>query len=100
MSDGILFFPGIMSNRFWKIVWGPAVKDKLDQVGEVKNFVVDCNVLEWCKTAHARSQAEDEKRKMNEIEETKKAEKEARKKTELQQKKLELDNIEQKLKVI
>ena len=49
------------------------------------------------KTAHARSQAEDEKRKMKKIEETEKVEIEARKKTELQQKKLELDGIEQKL---
>ena len=62
----------------------------------MKNFVVDCKVLESCKTAHARSQAEDKKRKMKEIEETKMAEKEARKKTELQQKKLELDDVEQK----
>ena len=100
MSDGILFFPDIMSDRFWKIICSPAVRDKLHQVGEVKNFVVDCKVLESCKTAHARSQAEDKKRKMKKIEETKKAEKEARKKTELQRKKLELDNIKQKLKVI
>ena len=73
------------------------VKDQLHQVGGVKNFIIDRNLLESCKTAHARSQAEDEKRKMEEIEETKKAEKEARKKAELQQKKLELDDIEQKL---
>ena len=72
------------------------VKDKLHQVGGVMNFVIDRNPLESCKTAHARSQAEDKKRKMEEIEETKMAEKEARKKTELQQKKLELDGIEQK----
>ena len=63
----------------------------------MKNFVIDRNLLESCKTAHARSQAEDEKRKMKEIEETKKAEKETRKKTVLQHKKLELDDIEQKL---
>ena len=62
------------------------VKDKLHQVGGVKNFVVDRNLLESCKTAHARSQAEDEKRRRKEIGETKKAEKKARKKTELQQK--------------
>ena len=37
-------------------------KDKLYQVGGVKNFVTDHNLLESCKTAHARSQAEDEKR--------------------------------------
>ena len=73
------------------------VKDKLYQVGGVKNFVIDSNLMESCKTAHAKSQAEDEKKKMKEIEETKKAEKEARKKTELQQKKLELDDIEEKL---
>ena len=77
------------------------VKDKLHQVGGEKNFVIDrysrTLLQESCKTAHARSQAEDEKRKIKEIEETKKAEKEARKKTELQQKKLEVDNIEQKL---
>ena len=75
----------------------PPVKDKLHQVKGVKNFVIDCNLVESCKTAHARSQAEDEKRKMKEIEETKKVEIEAREKTELQQKKLELDGIEQKL---
>ena len=72
------------------------VKDKLQQVGGVKNIVIDRSPLESCKTAHARSQAEDKKRKMKKIEETKMAEKEARKKTELQQKKLELDDIEQK----
>ena len=54
------------------------VKDKLHQVGGVKNFVIDCNLLESCETAHARSQAEGEKRK---VKETKKAGKEARKKT-------------------
>ena len=57
------------------------VKDKLHQVGGVKNFVIDCNLLESCETAHARSQVEGEKRKVKEIEETKKAGKEARKKT-------------------
>ena len=35
------------------------VKDKLYQVGGVKNFVTDHNLLESCKTVHARSQAED-----------------------------------------
>ena len=74
------------------------VKDKLDQVGGVKNFVIGRSLLESCETAHARSQAEDEKRKMKEIEETKKAEKEARKKIELEQRKLELDDIKQKLR--
>ena len=73
------------------------VKGKLHQVGEEKNFAIDRSLLESCKTANARSQSEDEKRKMKEIEETKKAEKEARKKPELQQKKVELDNIEQEL---
>ena len=48
----------------------------------MKNFVIDRNLLESCKTAHARSQAEDEKGKMKDTEEAKKAEKEARKKTE------------------
>ena len=67
----------------------PPVKDKLHQVGGVKNFVIDRSLLESCKTAHVRSQAEDEKRKMKVTHETKKVEEEARKKTELQQKKLD-----------
>ena len=67
----------------------PPVKDKLHQVGGVKNFAIDRSLLESCKTAHVRSQAEDEKRKMKVTHETKKVEKEARKKTELQQKKLD-----------
>ena len=63
----------------------------------MKNFVIDRNLLESCKIVHTRSQAEDGKRNMKEIEETKKAEKEATKKTEFQQKKLELDDLAQKL---
>ena len=93
---------GIFSEMSFKILkkffsYFLPVKGKLHQVGEEKNFAIDRNLLESCKTANARSQSEDEKRKMKEIEETKKAEKEARKKPELQQKKVELDNIEQEL---
>ena len=39
------------------------VKDKLHEVGGVKNFVIDHSLLESCKTAHARSQAGEEKNK-------------------------------------
>ena len=36
----------------------PPVKDKLHQVGGVKNFVIDRSLLESCKTAHVRRQKE------------------------------------------
>ena len=93
---------GIFSEMSFKILkkifsYNLPVKGKLHQVGGEKNFAIHRNFLESCKTANARSQAEDKKKKMKEIEETKRAEKEARKKTELQQKKVELDNIEQEL---
>ena len=47
------------------------VKDKLHEVGGVKNFVIDHNLQESCKTAHARSQAGEEKNKWGKLKKSK-----------------------------
>ena len=70
------------------------VKDKLHSVGGAIKFVINRNLVESCKAAHAKSVTDEEKKLMEREEETKRLAKAARKEKEQQDKKKELEKIE------
>ena len=69
------------------------VKDKLHSVSGATKFVINRNLIESCKAAHAKSVADEEKKVMEREEEAKRLTEAAGKEKEQQDKKKELEKI-------